>query len=740
MRLTGGFWRWSGRLAPAAAIAGFLALPLLASTTAPVAIADEAPPGSPVPSAVEVPSREEAEAGAAAVVTGCTGVPMPAPDLAFTGSFGPGLQGSYVMVPFDVPAGTDAVRVKYCHDQPLLSTQNQHTLDMGIYEGREGPGQVWGAGEFRGWGGSSRKDVTISPEGSVDPDPNPVATEETTVGYRPGPVEAGEWAVELGVAAVAAESPVEDGEVAWRVEVDLIDDPAFADEPYEPTPYDEAPARAEPGWYAGDLHVHARHSNPGDATMRETFDFAFAEEGEGAGLDFITLSDYVSDRAWGEVGAFQADYPGKLIARSAEVITYRGHLNNHASAEFVDYRTGPLRLAAVGPGGAVTSTSELRPARPASEVLDEIHDAGGFTQINHPKIFPSEIPTFSNLCRGCAWDYQEAETDYSRVDAIEVATGPAGLQDVPLQPGPNPFTTLALRFYEEAIDSGGVNSNRIAAVGSSDSHNAGSRDDPVTQAPIGQATTVVRAPELSEQGIAAGVRARHTYVKVWGSSGPDLRLEAVAPGGGPPAIIGDEIEADSAEFTATVSNLDEARAARPGAYALVVSRDGLPLLTVPIPPAGDEFELSFPSLGRARYGLSVIRPGIGAASIEAFSSPIWLVGETGEPPPPPPECLVAVRGTKGDDSFQGTPASDRFVGRRGRDQIRGRGGDDCLEGGRGRDRISGGGGKDRLRGGKGADRLKTRDGTADRVRCGPGRDRARVDQLDVTSGCESFPE
>jgi len=37
-----------------------------------------------------------------------------------------------------VPAGTTAVRVKYCYDQPETPTPNvHHTLDLGIYEARD---------------------------------------------------------------------------------------------------------------------------------------------------------------------------------------------------------------------------------------------------------------------------------------------------------------------------------------------------------------------------------------------------------------------------------------------------------------------------------------------------------------------------------------------------------------------------------------------------------------------------
>ena len=54
------------------------------------------------------------------------------------------------------------------------------------------------------------------------------------------------------------------------------------------------------------MHVHAEHSALGDATMTETFDFAFKPLSEGgAGLDFVTLSDYVVPSAWGEIGRYQ---------------------------------------------------------------------------------------------------------------------------------------------------------------------------------------------------------------------------------------------------------------------------------------------------------------------------------------------------------------------------------------------------------------------------------------------------
>ncbi len=68
----------------------------------------------------------------AAAPSSCPGAPIEA-DRVITGEFAGELQGSHVQLPFAVPAGTTAVRVKYCHDQLEASTE-RHTLDLGLYE------------------------------------------------------------------------------------------------------------------------------------------------------------------------------------------------------------------------------------------------------------------------------------------------------------------------------------------------------------------------------------------------------------------------------------------------------------------------------------------------------------------------------------------------------------------------------------------------------------------------------
>ena len=59
------------------------------------------------------------------------------------------------------------------------------------------------------------------------------------------------------------------------MEIEFADDPAFADQPYQPTPYNKNPVRTAPGWYSGDIHVHAEHSAYGNATMIDSFNYAF---------------------------------------------------------------------------------------------------------------------------------------------------------------------------------------------------------------------------------------------------------------------------------------------------------------------------------------------------------------------------------------------------------------------------------------------------------------------------------
>jgi Ca2+-binding RTX toxin-like protein len=90
----------------------------------------------------------------------------------------------------------------------------------------------------------------------------------------------------------------------------------------------------------------------------------------------------------------------------------------------------------------------------------------------------------------------------------------------------------------------------------------------------------------------------------------------------------------------------------------------------------------------------------------------------------------------GDDADRGVGGSDRLSGNAGNDLLVGRSGSDRLSGNAGNDRLIGGRGRNRLRGGAGNDRLDSVNGSSDRLDCGRGRDRARVDRIDRVRGCE----
>jgi hypothetical protein len=105
-------------------------------------------------------------------------------------------------------------------------------------------------------------------------------------------------------------------------------------------------------------------------------------------------------------------------------------------------------------------------------------------------------------------------------------------------------------------------------------------------------------------------------------------------------------------------------------------------------------------------------------------------------PNPPERCSQSVRGTPRRDVLSGGPGPQSIRGRRGNDRLRGGSGDDCVIGGTGSDIVHGGPGSDVLRGGRGGDVFRSADDGAERISCGRGEDRARVDRTDRVTGCE----
>jgi Ca2+-binding RTX toxin-like protein len=96
----------------------------------------------------------------------------------------------------------------------------------------------------------------------------------------------------------------------------------------------------------------------------------------------------------------------------------------------------------------------------------------------------------------------------------------------------------------------------------------------------------------------------------------------------------------------------------------------------------------------------------------------------------------ALRGDSGNDRLLGLSGEDKLSGGTANDRLAGGPGNDRVSGGRGADTLRGNGGRDKIIGGTGPDRIYSVDRRVDRVRCGSGRDRARVDRIDRLTRCE----
>jgi len=82
------------------------------------------------------------------------------------------------------------------------------------------------------------------------------------------------------------------------------------------------------------------------------------------------------------------------------------------------------------------------------------------------------------------------------------------------------------------------------------------------------------------------------------------------------------------------------------------------------------------------------------------------------------------------------PCSHKITGNAKANRLTGTAGSDLIHGRAGNDRIDGKGGKDCLFGDGGNDTIYSKDGIAETVNCGPGRDRVHADKKDRLIGCE----
>lgn len=233
--------------------------------------------------------------------------------------------GDYVVVPFEVPAGTAEILFRHGHDTPGT------TLDFGL----EDPTG------FRGWGGRLGEDTIVGGD-------------ESSRCYLPGPIQPGTWRVDIGKAFLGADR------VHWTVTLEFRDAATVA-----PRPRADHQARVlegGAGWYRGDFHVHSSESGDASASLEAIRDLARAR-----GLDFVNLSDHNTVSQQGLASAFQDGLDDLLLLRGSEVTTYGGHGTSVGNPVYIEHHIG-------------------RDGVTIEDALDQVSAAGAIFIINHPKL------------------------------------------------------------------------------------------------------------------------------------------------------------------------------------------------------------------------------------------------------------------------------------------------------------------------------------------------------------------
>ena len=211
---------------------------------------------------------------------------------------------------------------------------------------------------------------------------------------RPGPIPPARWAAELGRRGgrLAVDGDA-DGKVAWRVEIELSRDPGVR----ATSPTARRATTRTPGAARRRL-VRRRPARPRRALRarrrHDDRDLRLRLPADRRGRRRARLRHPLRLRhrlaAGGRSGATRRDHPGKadhpLAPRSSPTAATP---NNHASAAL---RRLPDRAGLRA--GAPTARWSLRrgAAAAARAVRRRSTQAGGFTQINHPTIFPSSDP------------------------------------------------------------------------------------------------------------------------------------------------------------------------------------------------------------------------------------------------------------------------------------------------------------------------------------------------------------
>lgn len=262
-------------------------------------------------------------------------------------------------------------------------------------------------------------------------------------GYTPGPIQPGEWTVQVDVFRI-----LPPGGVRYRLVVTLSDTPAEG--PGLP-PAAAVPDRG-PGWYRGDLHGHTDHSDGSWGVA----DFVAYQRARG--LDFAFLTDHNTVSGLPHARALAGD--GFLIAPGVEVTTFWGHALALGGDTWIDWST--------------------REGETMAGRAEAIMEAGHTFVIAHP------MAPGHPWCSGCQWQYADTYPGPARL--VEVWNSDWGPQ--------SSKNELGLRLFCQWLNKG----VRMRATAASDTHGPFGED-----ARLGHVR--VRAEAFTPAAILDGLRA-----------------------------------------------------------------------------------------------------------------------------------------------------------------------------------------------------------------------------------------
>ncbi len=314
---------------------------------------------------------------------------------------------------------------------------------------------------------------------------------EVGPGALPGPLRPGRWRVMVDIERTTetADYVVEVVAEAETVDANVPTDGRTGRA--QAGTNDTAVSARGAGWYRGELHAHSWNSD-GKVPVWQVVEAARAY-----GLDFLALTDHFTTAGWRDLaGAGGSDL---ALLHGLELTGHSGHANLHGLREWVNiYADGPAldtrgRPTAVGPAEITDPEAHWD----INAVARAAHEQGGLFCINHP--FSGDL----------GWRYHAF--DWNLADLMEVYHHLEGSHNA-----------LGLGLWDEHLRQG----RRIVGVAGIDSHHPREQ-----RHRLGQCFTYVHAPELSEAGIIAGLRAGRVYVSLgprldyWAEGADGVRIE-----------------------------------------------------------------------------------------------------------------------------------------------------------------------------------------------------------------------